>query len=336
MEKESKVIKKLFNHDNLDELSTEFFYLRHVNQDEKYKAIEVKVSDEMVSWIKKDIKRNLENFWDTQNKKFNIKSYNHELTINDTIAKLDLSDDTKTELKATKEKMIEATTETDANNDNLKYSNFNLIKFSTKEDQVYFGYYKGTRKSGKKIKHLIIFEDNEFVENTHTMIDLGGAISFIIHNDTVYIIQPRNFEFAFKYSDHITKMRTESINELIKLPFFPDEEAKEIFRRKASNNLYSRGLANMDRSIFSEITNNYNNRCKELKIIHDNISSNPSAKEKLQKEKGILIDLIQFINFDNDNSLIINENSDIKPLLHLFQDKIVETYLTKKIKSMFE
>ncbi|EOS7678890.1 hypothetical protein F6342_RS11170, partial [Enterococcus hirae] len=46
MEKESKVIKKLFNHDNLDELSTEFFYLRHVNQDEKYKAVEVKVSDE--------------------------------------------------------------------------------------------------------------------------------------------------------------------------------------------------------------------------------------------------------------------------------------------------
>lgn len=92
----------------------------------------------------------------------------------------------------------------------------------------------------------------------------------------------------------------------------------------------------MNESIFNEITNYYNERCKELKIIYDNISSNDAVKDELQKEKGILIDLIPFIDFDNNNSLIINENSDIKPLLHLFQDKIVETYLTRKIKSMFE
>lgn len=335
MQNESKVIDNLFNHKNLDELSTEFFYLRHVNLDEKYKAIEVKVSTEIVSWIKEDIKTNLKSFWDEQNKKFNIKNYNHELTINDTIAKLDLSVDTMTELNLTKEKMIESTINKDKNADELKNSNFNLIKFSIKEDYVYFGYYKGTKKNGKKIKHLI-FEGDKFVENTHTMIDLGGPISFIIHKKNVYIIQPRNFEFAFKYSDHITKKRTENINKLIELPFFPDEETKEIFRKKASNHLYSRGLANMNESIFNEITNYYNERCKELKIIYDNISSNDAVKDELQKEKGILIDLIPFIDFDNNNSLIINENSDIKPLLHLFQDKIVETYLTRKIKSMFE
>ncbi|EHZ9212442.1 TPA: Kiwa anti-phage protein KwaB-like domain-containing protein [Enterococcus faecalis] len=335
MQNESKVIDNLFNHKNLDELSTEFFYLRHVNLDEKYKAVEVKVSTEIVNWIKEDIKTNLKSFWDEQNKKFNIKNYNHELTINDTIAKLDLSVDTMTELNLTKEKMIESTINKDKNADELKNSNFNLIKFSIKEDYVYFGYYKGTKKNGKKIKHLI-FEGDKFVENTHTMIDLGGPISFIIHKKNVYIIQPRNFEFAFKYSDHITKKRTENINKLIELPFFPDEETKEIFRKKASNHLYSRGLANMNESIFNEITNYYNERCKELKIIYDNISSNDAVKDELQKEKGILIDLIPFIDFDNNNSLIINENSDIKPLLHLFQDKIVETYLTRKIKSMFE
>lgn len=335
MQNESKVIDNLFNHKNLNELSTEFFYLRHVNLDEKYKAVEVKVSTEIVSWIKEDIKTNLKSFWDEQNKKFNIKNYNHELTINDTIAKLDLSVDTMTELNLTKEKMIESTINKDKNADELKNSNFNLIKFSIKEDYVYFGYYKGTKKNGKKIKHLI-FEGDKFVENTHTMIDLGGPISFIIHKKNVYIIQPRNFEFAFKYSDHITKKRTENINKLIELPFFPDEETKEIFRKKASNHLYSRGLANMNESIFNEITNYYNERCKELKIIYDNISSNDAVKDELQKEKGILIDLIPFIDFDNNNSLIINENSDIKPLLHLFQDKIVETYLTRKIKSMFE
>lgn len=60
------------------------------------------------------------------------------------------------------------------------------------------------QKKWEKIKHLI-FEGDKFVENTHTMIDLGGPISFIIHKKNVYIIQPRNFEFAFKYSDHITK-----------------------------------------------------------------------------------------------------------------------------------
>ncbi|EMG1574742.1 DUF4868 domain-containing protein [Enterococcus faecalis] len=335
MQNESKVIDNLFNHKNLDELSTEFFYLRHVNLDEKYKAVEVKVSTEIVNWIKEDIKTNLKSFWDEQNKKFNIKNYNHELTINDTIAKLDLSVDTMTELNLTKEKMIESTINKDKNADELKNSNFNLIKLSIKEDYVYFGYYKGTKKNGKKIKHLI-FEGDKFVENTHTMIDLGGPISFIIHKKNVYIIQPRNFEFAFKYSDHITKKRTENINKLIELPFFPDEETKEIFRKKASNHLYSRGLANMNESIFNEITNYYNERCKELKIIYDNISSNDAVKDELQKEKGILIDLIPFIDFDNNNSLIINENSDIKPLLHLFQDKIVETYLTRKIKSMFE
>ncbi|EGO8295665.1 DUF4868 domain-containing protein, partial [Enterococcus faecalis] len=228
MQNESKVIDNLFNHKNLDELSTEFFYLRHVNLDEKYKAVEVKVSTEIVSWIKEDIKTNLKSFWDEQNKKFNIKNYNHELTINDTIAKLDLSVDTMTELNLTKEKMIESTINKDKNADELKNSNFNLIKFSIKEDYVYFGYYKGTKKNGKKIKHLI-FEGDKFVENTHTMIDLGGPISFIIHKKNVYIIQPRNFEFAFKYSDHITKKRTENINKLIELPFFPDEETKEIF-----------------------------------------------------------------------------------------------------------
>ncbi|EGO2624552.1 DUF4868 domain-containing protein, partial [Enterococcus faecalis] len=236
MQNESKVIDNLFNHKNLDELSTEFFYLRHVNLDEKYKAVEVKVSTEIVSWIKEDIKTNLKSFWDEQNKKFNIKNYNHELTINDTIAKLDLSVDTMTELNLTKEKMIESTINKDKNADELKNSNFNLIKFSIKEDYVYFGYYKGTKKNGKKIKHLI-FEGDKFVENTHTMIDLGGPISFIIHKKNVYIIQPRNFEFAFKYSDHITKKRTENINKLIELPFFPDEETKEIFRKKASNHL---------------------------------------------------------------------------------------------------
>ena len=72
MQNESKVIDNLFNHKNLDELSTEFFYLRHVNLDEKYKAVEVKVSTEIVSWIKEDIKTNLKSFWDEQNKKIII------------------------------------------------------------------------------------------------------------------------------------------------------------------------------------------------------------------------------------------------------------------------
>lgn len=57
MEKNSKVMKNLFNQTSLESLSVEFIYMRHVNQDEKYKAIEIKASSEIVKWIKKILKR---------------------------------------------------------------------------------------------------------------------------------------------------------------------------------------------------------------------------------------------------------------------------------------
>lgn len=330
MEKKSKIIKDLFTQSNLDELSTEFFYMRHVNQDEKYNAIEVDISNDLVDWIKKDIRINLINYWDTDKKNFNVEAYNHELSLMDTIAELNLNSNNYGSVKETKDKMIAATIEKSKSSEKLKYSNFNLIKFSTNEDSAYFGYYKGTRKNGKK-KKIAILEGDKFIENEHIMIDIGGSISFIVHDETVYIIQPRNFEFAFKYSDHITKMRNENIDNLIKLPMFPDEESKEIFRTKASNHLFSRSLANMNKVTFSGIEQYYNDRCKELKSISDTIKDNPEKKANIIKEKGVLVDLLDFIDFENNNLLKISNESDIKPLLHLFQDKIVEKYLTKTI-----
>ena len=330
MEKESKIIKNLFTQSNLDEMSTEFFYMRHVNQDEKYKAIEVDISNDLVEWIKKDIRTNLINYWDAEKKQFNVGPYNHELSLMDTIAELNLTSANYGSVKDTKNKMIEATIEKSKNSEQLKHSNFNLIKFSISDDSAYFGYYKGTRKNGKK-KKIAILEGDKFIENEHIMIDIGGSISFIIHDKIVYIIQPRNFEFAFKYSDHITKMRNENIDNLIKLPIFPDEEAKEIFRTKASNHLFSRSLANMSKVTFSGIEQYYNDRCKELKSISDTIKDSPEKKADIIKDKGVLVDLLEFIDFENNNLLKISNESDIKPLLHLFQDKIVEKYLTKKI-----
>lgn len=330
MEKKTKIIMDLFNQVELDKISTEFFYMKHVKQDEKYKAIEVDVSNKLVDWIKKDIKPNLENYWDNDNKQFSINSYNHELTLMDSIAKLDLSLSKYDYIKQVKDKMFEAMIHKSKDTNNLFRSSFHLVKFYTEEECVYFGYYKGIRKNGKK-KKTAIFEHEQFIENKHIMIDLGGAISFIIYDETIYIIQPRNFEFAFKYSDHITTMRNENIENLIKLPMFLDEESKELFRVKASNHLFSRSLANMDRVTFDEIEQYYYDRCNELKVLYNKIKTSPEKKEDFIKEKGILVDLLDFIDFENDNKLKIDEESDIKPLLHLFQDKIVEKYLTRKI-----
>lgn len=330
MEKKTKIIMDLFNQVELDKISTEFFYMKHVKQDEKYKAIEVDVSNELVDWIKKDIKPNLENYWDNDNKQFNINSYNHELALMDSIAKLDLSLSKYDSLKQVKNKMFEAMVNKSKDTNSLLRSSFHLVKFYFEEECVYFGYYKGIRKSGKK-KKTAIFEHEQFIENEHIMIDLGGAISFIIYDETIYIIQPRNFEFAFKYSDHITKMRNENIENLIKLPMFPDEESKELFRVKASNHLFSRSLANMGNVTFGEIEQYYYDRCNELKELYDEIKTSPDKKQDIIKEKGILVDLLDSIDFENHNMLKIDEESDIKPLLHLFQDKIVEKYLTRKI-----
>lgn len=333
MEKKSEVINSLFYQKNLDKLSTQFYYLRHVKQDEKYRSVEIDVSNDLVNWLKGDIKKNLENYWDSENKKFNLVVYNHELSLMDSIAELDLSLINYESVQKSKKEMINATTNNDKEVDQLKKSNFCLVKFYTSDDCVYFGYYRGIKKSGSR-KKVAIFEKNEFTENEHTMIELGGSISFLIHKETVYIIQPRNFEFAFKYSDHITKMRNENIDNLVKLSIFPDEESKEIFRNKASNHLYSRSLANMDNVTFQEIEKYYNDRCLELKGISDKIEANPDIKENLVKQKGILIDLIDYIDFEHGNMLKITEKSDIKPLLHLFQDKIVEKYMSKRIDLM--
>lgn len=249
------------------------------------------------------------------------------------VAKLNLEESIYSDLIETKKAMIEAATENTSQIDYLNHSNFHLIKFYTEEDCLYFGYYKGTRKNGKK-KKVLFFESDEFVENDNLMIEIGGAISFVIHNNDIYIIQPRHFEFAFKYSDHITQQRDKNVNKLIELPFFLDDEVKEKFKQKSSNHLFSRGIASMSDDTFNDIEMHYNDRCIELKVISDKIKADPEIEVKFKKEKGILIDLIELIDFENDNQIILKEESDVKPLLHLFQDKIVETYLTKQIKAM--
>lgn len=326
----SKVVKSLMNEKDLDEISIQFFYLRHVNQNEKYCSIEIDMSNELVEWIKSDLKNNMQYYWNNDKNNFEIVDYNNELFLHDSIAEINLDVTKFLELKETKNKMMASTIDVKKDYENLKDSNFHLVRCSYDNDTIYFGFYRGMRKHGRN-KKVAIFEKDKFVENDKTLIELGGSISFIIHDDYVYVIQPRNFEYAFRYSEHITKMRDENINKLLLLPVFPDMESKILFKEKASNHWYSRGLANMSSSSFDEINEYYSIRCDELHRISKEVEHDENQKKYFEEKKGILLDLIKLIDFDNNNLLKIDNDTNIKPLLHLFQDKIMERYLTKKV-----
>ena len=56
-----------------------------------------------------------------------------------------------------------------------------------------------------------------------------GNYHFMDEKD-VYIINPRYFEYAFDYTDHITEISQNNIEEIASMSFFPDNDTRESFK----------------------------------------------------------------------------------------------------------
>ncbi len=316
---------------NLNDFSLEIFLVRHVKQDEKYKSWQVSLDDNIISlnsWLKNNISEELEKL--AIDGELVAIDYNAELHLHDSIAELDLTLGGYPTLKSTKDLMINSTLE---NSESLQ-NNFQIVKLYNGTDQIYIGYYQGIRKSTKR-RRMFKIESKKFFDIGDGVVNVGGAFDFIIIEEKIYIINPQKFEYAFKFREHIEEKRDSTLNTIIGMDCFDDTEIKEIFLNKAKSHLYARSLAQVSEDTLENLTTYYNERCEDLKQISNALNSaNEETKSEIENEYGILIDLIDLIDLENNFSIIISDETNITPLLHLFQDKIVKSFLTEKVRDI--
>ncbi len=287
--------------------------------------------NDLNSWLRNNIQAFLEKL--LIGEELNIVEYNSELQLNDTIAHIDFSDNNYSSIEEKKTLLLSSLSQTNTE-EIISKNNFQIVKLYNGDTQLYFGYYKGIKKSTKRKKFLIL-EGTQFNDINDGIVDLGGMIDFILLNDSIYVINSTNFEYAFKFNTHIIERRNQVLDNIVSLPCFNNDSVIEIFREKANHHFFSRGLAQVSDETLENLERYYNDRCTELSIIGNQIENATEQQlENLTKENGILIDLIDLIDFENENQIIIDEDSNVKPLLHLFQDKIMKSFLTEKIRTI--
>ncbi|MGY3724359.1 protein of unknown function [Granulicatella balaenopterae] len=338
---------------DINQLSLDVYMIRHVTQQEKYAAKIVNLgklksgneADDLNNWLKKSIQRELEQLKKDDSgeiKHFIIKDFDTEIFVQDAIAKIDLNQlNEYGEIYERFELLKQAINEENSEkiNRDIINTSFQVCRLTDTsvendlEETMYVFYYRGIKKQTSS-KKTCFFRNERVNEIKDDILDIGGKISFIILNNYIYIFKTRDFEYAFKFYNHIIKKRDENIQKISNLSCFSDNVTKELFIKKASNNFYSRGLAKMNEKGMEKIENYYNQRCIELKKMVEKLDSlDEKQKENLKSDKGELIEVIQFIDFAHGNKITITEEDNISPLLHLFQDKIVESFLTKEIRT---
>ncbi|WP_270312012.1 Kiwa anti-phage protein KwaB-like domain-containing protein [Vagococcus fluvialis] len=323
---------KLLNLNEKDKLSLAFYLTRHVNQDEKYKSVKYDVSEELTSWLLENIISEVTFSENTEVTQINVTNYEDEFSISDSVAELVLSNNVYSDIKSLNEK-INISLSSAKTNEFIIKSNFQSIVITNDNEKCIVCFYRGLKKSGKRKKYLGIVAGN-LCENNEAFFDVGGNLSFIIYKDRIFIFRVKDFEYAYKYTSHVTNKRDENIENIINLNLFADKDSVENFRSSSNNFLFARGIASMDDDQINDFKDNYNDRCSELKAIKDKLDLDSTVEEELRKENGILIDLLKFIDFENENKICISEEMNIKPVLHFLQDKIVESFLTKKVKTI--
>ncbi|CAM3330087.1 Kiwa anti-phage protein KwaB-like domain-containing protein [Vagococcus fessus] len=309
-----------------------FYLSRHVKQDEKYKTIEYDLSDELKGWLIDSIFKEIKMDEIKELENIKISEYNHEFNINDSVVELVLSDSEFIDIKEKKELLI-SSVNTAPKNESILNSNFQIIKVTKNEDVFYTCYYRGIKRSSKRKKYLSMFEGH-IKENVESFFDIGGNLSFIIFKERIFIFRVKDFERSFKYNTHITEKRDENIEQIIEMDIFSNLESAQKFKEKSSNHLYARGLAEMKKEQLEDLKSNYQDRCNELNVIKKSLELKETNKDELREENGVLLDLLEFIDFENDNKIEIADETNITPLLHFLQDKIVESFLTKKVKTI--
>lgn len=329
---EKETAKKEFAEKKLSKLSLEFYLTRHTKQEKLYESIKYDLSEDLKLWLLNHIISEVSFTNDEDRDKISVTNYNDEFTINDSVGELDLTEPVYSDINNLNMSILNSLNEEKKNESILK-SNFQCINISNEDDSCLVCFYRGIKKSGKKRKYLGIISGN-ISENTEAFFDVGGNLSFILYRERVFIFRVKEFEYAFKYTSHITKKRDENIEKIIELGLFSDDTSSDNFRENSSNYLYARGIAGMDKTQIDELTSNYDNRCVELKEIKQKLDNNPDIEDELRASNGILVDLLEFIDFENDNKIKIDAKQNITPVLHFIQDKIVESFLTKKVKTI--
>lgn len=324
----------------LDGIDLEAYLFRHVKQDSIYKSSQVNLlanssedSEEATNlndWLKNNIQSYLANL--TVDNLFPLTNYNIEVNVNDNIAVIDLSEQSDdSDLITRYRKIIEAAS--NSTPEELNIANFQIIKLKFEEEIAYLGYYKGLQKSTTHRK-IMTYSESDLRGIKKGIVNIGGDVAFILINNKIFIMNPRNFEFAFKYTDEINAKRDVALNRIVELPCFRDQEIKTIFLEKSGSHLYARSLAQIKTETFDYIEEYYNLRCSELAGIKENLeNSTEEEASEIKNNFGILIDLLDLINFEDNNSIMLTQDSNVTPLLHLFQDKIMESFLSKRIKT---
>ncbi|MBC1532071.1 DUF4868 domain-containing protein [Listeria seeligeri] len=319
-------INRILQLENFENINIEIFYISVTKTlDCIYKSCDILVEKDVKKWYLNHTITNLRAI--KKDSEFKCFAYNNEISIHDQIAVIDTKEQ-KGPIKDNLDLMRKAMIDSDGEMSNQ--TKFHLLKINIDSKDVYFGYYKGVKKQNAKRKYLFLIEGKNFKSIDNKIVELGGNIDFIILEEKIYVINPRNFEFAFLYSDHITKKRDKNLEKITELDIFKNDHDKYFFRNGSSHHLMARGIAQIKGEDLKALKNNFNERCKELLEIKNTIQKEPEKEEILKSELGVLIDLTNYIDFE-DNKIIFNEGDDPKPLLYLFEDKIMKSFLTEKV-----
>lgn len=205
------------------------------------------------------------------------------------------------------------------------------MKLTYEERSAYFCYYRGIKKNSSR-KKSVLKNANQFVFVDEAIIDIGGNIDFFIVDDFIFIINVKNFEFAFDYRDHINDLRDQNITQIVSMPFFDDERSnKEVFEESCKRFIYSRSLAQIKPETLTAIHDNFQDRCNELSQIKANLPENHAEKERYMAKYGTIWELFEYIDLDN-RKIIFEEGASPRALLHFFADKIVKSFVTEDFK----
>src|SRR5699024_687085 len=147
------------------------------------------------------------------------------------------------------------------------------------EEQIFFGYYQKIKKSTKR-KRLLRIEGTRFHSINDGIVNLGGNFDFIIHHESIYILNPRYFEFAFKFNEHIENKRDKVLNTITYLSCLVNEDTKNIFVEQAQSHLFARSLAQVSDATLNNLESYYNDRCEDLKEINTRLEEASAEQVK--------------------------------------------------------
>lgn len=323
----SSIIRKFLN--NSSNITLEFYVFRNTkNMDNKYQAREINISSDLKNFLKENLLRSLKELQTDQ--KFHAVKYNSEFEVHDNLSYLKINEikTVKNNFKAMKLAMGE-------NELNIKYASYQFLKLidDTNNKASYICFYQGNRGAGTNKR--LVFKRETFDLVDEDLITVGGDLDFIISEDEkIYIKSIRPFEWAFQYTDHINRMRDENIKKILNQEVFSNDFGKNYFKSEAEKYIRSRSIAQMKDDTLKNLKTHFEKRCDDLMIIKKEFEDKQADNKELISKYGILIDLLDFIDFENKKIVINDANkSNINPIFHLFQNKIVESFLTKEIQT---